>query len=142
MHFTKKDAVLSLVAGFLVAVFMLFVTKNLEILLPVNKYLILLSFPILALAGVYVLFRISLLWRPFVFQFGKFFVIGGLNTFMDLGILNLLIFFTNITHGYLFSLFKTISFVVTVVNSYFWNKFWTFRGRSGKGGERFPGQSP
>src|SRR3989344_6989027 len=114
MHFTKKDAVLSLVAGFLVAVFMLFVTKNLEILLPVNKYLILLSFPISALAGIYVLFRISLLWRPFVFQFGKFFVIGGLNTFMDLGILNLLIFFTNITHGYLFYLFMTISFVVTV----------------------------
>lgn len=127
MSFTKKDALLSLIVGFLVGVFMLSVIKNLEIALPINKYLILISFPVLSLAGVYFLYRISLVWRPFIFQFGKFFVVGGLNTFMDLGILNFLILVTDITIGIWFSVFKAISFVITVVNSFFWNKYWTFQ---------------
>jgi len=127
MSFTKKDILLSLIVGFLVGVFMLSVIKNLEIALPINKYLILISFPVLSLAGVYFLYRISLVWRPFIFQFGKFFVVGGLNTFMDLGILNFLILITDITMGIWFSVFKAISFIVTVVNSFFWNKYWTFQ---------------
>ena len=127
MPFTKRDAVLSLIVGFLVGVFMLSVIKNLEIALPINKYVILVLFPTLSLTGVYVLYRISLAWRPFIFQFGKFFVVGGLNTFMDLGILNFLILVTDITVGIWFSVFKAISFVITVVNSFFWNKYWTFQ---------------
>ncbi len=106
---------------------MLSVIKNLEIALPINKYIILVFFPILSLTGVYVLYRISLVWRPFIFQFGKFFVVGGLNTFMDLGILNFLILVSDITMGVWFSVFKAISFVITVVNSFFWNKYWTFQ---------------
>ncbi|MEK7078284.1 MAG: GtrA family protein [Patescibacteria group bacterium] len=127
MPFTKRDAVLSLIVGFLVGVFMLSVIKNLEIALPINKYVILVSFPILSLVGIYVFYRISLVWRPFIFQFGKFFVVGGLNTFMDLGILNFLILITDITVGVWFSVFKAISFIITVVNSFFWNKYWTFQ---------------
>lgn len=127
MLFTKKDTILSLIVGFLVGGFMLFVIKNLEITLPINKYLILISFSVLSLAGVYILYRISLVWRSFIFQFAKFFVVGGLNTFMDLGILNILIYLTNITAGFYFSVFKGVSFVVTVVNSFFWNKYWTFQ---------------
>mgnify|MGYP001564463658 FL=1 len=106
---------------------MLSVIKNLEIALPINKYVILVSFPILSLVGIYVFYRISLVWRPFIFQFGKFFVVGGLNTFMDLGILNFLILITDITVGVWFSVFKAISFIITVVNSFFWNKYWTFQ---------------
>ena len=124
---SKRDVVLSLVVGFLVAVLGLIIIANLNIKLPVNKYLALAVFPPLAAAGLYILYRISLIWRPFVFQFGKFFIVGGLNTFLDLGILNLLILLTDITHGVWFSAFKALSFVITVINSYFWNKFWTFQ---------------
>ena len=131
MNFTKKDAILSLIAGFLVATLFLISAKNLEVALPFNKYLLPAIFPILALIGLYTLFRISRIWRPVAFQFGKFFIVGGLNTFMDLGILNLLILLTNITDGYIFSSFKAISFVITVINSYYWNKLWTFQAREG-----------
>ncbi|MEK7500614.1 MAG: GtrA family protein [Patescibacteria group bacterium] len=124
---SKRDVVLSLVVGFLVAVLGLIIVANLNVRLPVSPYLALIVFPPLAAAGLYILYRISLVWRPFVFQFGKFFIVGGLNTFLDLGILNLLILLTDITHGVWFSAFKALSFVITVINSYFWNKFWTFQ---------------
>lgn len=131
MSFTKKDAFLAPLVGFLVAILLLVVVRNLELKLPFNKYWLLFVFPILSLIGLYALYKISLVWRPFVFQFGKFFVVGGLNTFLDLGILNFLILITNVTEGYLFSIFKAVSFVITVVNSYFWNKLWTFNKREG-----------
>lgn len=127
MIFTKKDAILAVIIGLLVPVLFFIILKNLSFVLPFNKFWLLTIMPPLALMGLYVAFRIALIWRPFIFQFGKFFLVGGLNTFLDLGILNLLIFLTDITQGVRFSMFKAISFVITVVNSYFWNKFWTFQ---------------
>ncbi len=125
--FKKKDVVLAALVGFLVAVLIQIVIKNLELVLPINRYWLLVIFPVFAPAGLYATYRISLIWKPFVYQFGKFFVIGGLNTFLDLGVLNLLILVSNITHGIWFSVFKGISFIISVINSFIWNKFWTFQ---------------
>lgn len=61
-----------------------------------------------------------------IFQFLKFGVVGVLNTLVDLGVFNLLIFLFGLVHGPLFAVFKTISFVVAVVNSYFMNKHLVF----------------
>mgnify|MGYP001587971923 FL=1 len=127
MSFTKKDAYRALVIGFAVSLLMLIVIKNLSIPLPVNKYWLPVLFTPLMLLGLYVSFLIGKAWRPFVFQFGKFFVVGLSNTFLDLGVLNFLILTTDITHGIYFSVFKGISFVCAVINSYFWNKYWTFQ---------------
>lgn len=64
----------------------------------------------------------------------KFVLVGGLNTVIDFGVLNLLIFTTSIASGFGYAAFKGISFVAAVINSYFLNKFWTFKsaGNSGK----------
>jgi len=70
-------------------------------------------------------------------QASKFVLVGIINTLIDLGILNLLIFITNIASGPWYSVFKGTSFIVAVINSYFMNKFWTFKslGQDNKGKE-------
>lgn len=63
---------------------------------------------------------------PTAFQFAKFGAVGAFNSFLDWGILNLLIIFTGIATGFGFSTFKGISFILASISSYFWNKHWTF----------------
>lgn len=68
-----------------------------------------------------------------VFQFAKFAAVGSLNSFVDLGIFNLLasIFvdeIKNISQAF-FIIFKSISFLIATLNSYLWNKNWTFGDR-------------
>lgn len=63
------------------------------------------------------------------FQLGKYGVIGILNTFLNAGIYNFFIFTTDIAFGLMLDLFFAVAFVITVTNSFFWNKFWSFEER-------------
>lgn len=65
--------------------------------------------------------------KELIIQIGKFVVVGGINTGIDLLVLNLLMYFSGHNEGIYFSLFKGISFIVAVTNSYVMNKFWTFK---------------
>lgn len=129
--FRKSDILSSVILGELVAVFLLLISKNLERDIPMldilvkSKWLVFFLVPALATFGVYGTFRLGTR-NPVFFQFGKFLTIGLSNTAIDFGILNLLMFLTNIESGYLYSIFKATSFLVAVINSYLWNKFWTF----------------
>jgi putative flippase GtrA len=64
----------------------------------------------------------------FVPQMARFAVVGVVNTALDLAVLNTLI---AVSHrgrsGLLYSVFKAISFLAAVVNSYWLNSRWTFR---------------
>ena len=56
---------------------------------------------------------------------------GGLNTLVDLGVLNLQIYvFAAGRSGALYSLFKGISFLAAATNSYLVNRRFTFRTRT------------
>lgn len=57
---------------------------------------------------------------------GKYGVIGVLNTFLNAGIYNFLIFVTNIASGFTVDLFFIGAFVIAIINSFFWNRNWTF----------------
>lgn len=59
-------------------------------------------------------------------QFGKFFIVGILNTGLDFAIFNFLMRITQTYKGTALILFSTIAFSAAVMNSYFLNKYWTF----------------
>lgn len=66
-------------------------------------------------------------------QAGKFILVGFLNTGIDFGILNLLMWVLGIYSGAWIILLNIIAFSTATINSYFWNKFWTFKARGNAG---------
>jgi putative flippase GtrA len=79
------------------------------------------------------------LGNPLSVELRRFGIVGLINTAVDLAVLNTLIFLTHMgRNGIWFSIFKAISFLAAVLNSYFINHSWTF-GRSG--GERSVSQA-
>lgn len=83
--------------------------------------------PILALVGITIAYqlgkKIEIIW-----QFSKFALVGILNTAIDFGILNILVYLTGITKGPATLFMDAIAFSTAVINSYYWNKRWTFHG--------------
>lgn len=79
------------------------------------------------------MFKKLFLKHPWMVQFIKFALIGVLNTFVDLAVLNLMIWLTGVgKQGMYYTLFKAISFTVAVINSYIFNKYWVFKGEGDK----------
>ncbi len=52
-----------------------------------------------------------------------------MNTAIDFTVLNLLMWWTGIYKGGWIILLNAVSFSIAVINSYLWNKYWTFRAR-------------
>lgn len=134
----NKDILNSGVIGFIVAAILVGISGGLEITIP-YIWSLLVIFPILSVIGMSVALFLGKKF-PILIQAAKFLLVGGLNTIIDLGVLNLLIFVFGATVGILFSFFKGISFIVAVLNSYVWNKYWTFSSTStdvAKSGKEF-----
>jgi len=137
----KSDAIITAIIGFINGAVFYGILKGMERelmaiagdipslgLLPfVFPYLWLLPivFPPL---GVSAMFVASLIGKRFlaVLQMARFVLVGTLNTFIDLGVLSGLMFISGIYAGIGYSVFKGISFLIATVNSYLWNKHWTF----------------
>lgn len=66
---------------------------------------------------------------PILAQFSRFVVVGFMNTAIDFLVLNLLMWQTGIYSGRWIILLNTIAFGAAVTNSYFWNKYWTFKAK-------------
>ena len=125
MHLTSRDLVFGAINGAFIGILAPFIFSNLAVTLPIP---IVIFIPLLAIGAAlgiatgYVLSKI----RPFFFQLAKFGLIGVTNTVVDLGIYNLMIFATDISSGYLIAVFKSFSVLAAIMNSYVWNKFWSF----------------
>ena len=139
----KLDAFLAALIGFLDGVICFFIIQYLQIkvpyswLLPFFQHFLILP-SVFAFLGVVGIFIASLIGKKifFVFQAARFFWVGTLNTFIDLGVVYFLIGITNIAKGPLYSVFAAISFLIATTNSYFWNKYWTFSASAqGYGGQ-------
>ncbi|MFA4817221.1 MAG: GtrA family protein [Parcubacteria group bacterium] len=66
-------------------------------------------------------------------QFGKFVLVGIMNTLVDLIVLNVEMAVTGIVVGGGYSVEKAISFLFAVTFSYFINKHWTFQDKTKEG---------
>lgn len=140
---TKKDIIYSLAVGELTSWFFILIIKNpyiaelgkIAILKNIVWYFLII-FPLLFLFGIVAAFYASKIVKP-LFQLGRFLEIGVLNTIMDLGILNLLIFATGVTGGLRIAPLNIISFLSAATNSYFWNKHWTFENKEKASGQEF-----
>ena len=64
-------------------------------------------------------------------EFIKFICVGVLNTALDFAVLNALLFiFGAGENASLYVIFKSISFLAAVTNSFFFNKYWVFAKQS------------
>ncbi|MEX0998909.1 MAG: GtrA family protein [Thermodesulfobacteriota bacterium] len=128
----KIDIISPIVLGLIIAALIISLLKVLETQLQISgdkAILIWVSLIVLVPSSlvlwVYITFHLGKR-RHIFFQFGKFLPIGVANTAIDFGALNLLILMSGVDKGLWFSVFKGISFVFAVTNSYLWNKYWTF----------------
>ena len=134
---TKKDLKISIVVGIAAGILMLPTLHNLGVTLSWRVAAVaVVGLTIFTPLGYLVAYWLSR-WWPVLLQFVKFGIVGGLNAMIDLGVLNLLIYFSDIAAGFWYSLFKATSFIVAVTNSYFWNKYWTFKSEGGVAREEF-----
>ena len=138
MKFTKKDLFATILTGLItglivwrILLFLKYPSYN-----GISFVWLLVVVPIIWIVGVnfgYLLGR----WIAFFNQFGRFAVIGFTNAAVDFGVLNLLIAWSGIAEGNWYSVFKAVSFLVAMIHSYMWNKYWAFNaaGTERVGGE-------
>lgn len=120
-----RDIVLALIVGFLTGALAIPVVINVGLNLRIP--LLLLPFVGAALFAIALLVASMVAGRaPSFFEFTKFSVVGVLNSGVDFGILNSLMLITGLSSGSAFLAFKSISVTLGVINSYIWNKYWTF----------------
>ena len=126
----KVDLGYSCAIGFVVGLFLLPVLINTDLYSKLSAPII---FAIL-FAGLPIIFTIGLAFAEFIskkipllWQFAKFAQVGVLNTAIDFGILNLLIFVTGITSGLSIIPLNAVSFSTAIINSFFWNEKWVFK---------------
>ena len=137
--FTGRDFYFSVITGFYAGLiaWRVFVFLELPEFVGVSYAWLIIFVPILWILGVnlgYFLGR----WLAFFNQFGKFSVVGFTNAAVFFGILNTLIYWSDINRGLWYSVFVASAFIIGTTHSYFWNKFWVFQAIDREvGGEEF-----
>ena len=132
-----RDLVLAFIVGFLTGALAIPVVLNIGLVATIRIPLALLPLVGAVLFAAGLLFA-SLVARraPSLFEFSKFAVVGVLNSGVDFGILNFLMLLTGVSSGAGFLGFKSISVSLAVINSYAWNKYWTFDAAKSAGARR------
>lgn len=150
---TKRDYEASIAAGLLIG---FLVIPILATALP-DLYskiwpAVMIFFLVASPAGIFIASKLYNV-IPLIWQVAKFVLIGGLNTLVDIGILAALMSFFKTSAGIdpdsaivnagiltitFYFVYKATSFLFANVNSFFWNKYWTFSGNPAKNsGQQF-----
>lgn len=126
MRLTARDLFFAAINGAFIGILTPFIFSNLSLTLPIPIPVFIPLLALLSALGVGFGYLLSKIVRPFFFQLSKFGLVGVTNTVIDLGIYNLFIFMSDVSSGYLIAVFKSFSVLAAIVNSYVWNKFWSF----------------
>ncbi len=134
---STRDIVLALIAGFLTGALSIPIVINLGLATALKIPLFLIP-PIAAALFALALVAASIVAArvPSLFEFTKFAMTGVLNAGVDFGGLNSLMLITGLTSGGAFLAFKSTSVTLGVINSYVWNKYWTFGAAKSPGARR------
>ena len=121
----KGDLIASLILGGIIGLFLAFILQGFGFG-GFSPWILILVLPILAVVGTFIG---ELIGKkiPIILQLIKFAIVGFANTAVDFGILNLLMATSGIYSGKNIFFLNSISFIVAVTHSFFWNKFWTFK---------------
>ena len=133
---SKKDIIIALIVGEIVAWLIWPVWLNVGFGYWNLRWALLIVLPIISLIALWLA---SLVGRfvPVIWQFAKFGLIGVLNTLLDFGVLNLLSYLTKVYSGPTLVVLNVFAFLAANVNSYFWNKSWTFSSRAKNAASEF-----
>lgn len=131
----RTDIIISLIVGELIALLGLGILGGLAINFGFIYWALPVILPFFCFFCLWVAHLVSLkfLKSETIYDAAQFLLIGVLNTLVDLGGLNFLMWISGISTGIWYSIFKGASFLVAVVNSYLWNKFWTFEAKRTSG---------
>jgi len=130
IKFLKSDFWRAFIAGEGIALLSLPIFKNLKIFNSTLIFIWIIFLPFVAALGLYLVYRLTIQRWSAAFQVAKYGIIGLLNTFLAAAILNFFILITGIAKGLWVDVFVFVAFCGGVTNSFFWNKFWTFRANN------------
>jgi putative flippase GtrA len=100
--------------------------------MPALNYILPLVLPVLAVFALWVCYLIGKKFL-FIFQLGKFLLIGIFFALVDLVFMNILLEIFHITEGTLYSVVVWTSFVIATCIKYVADKYWAFEKKEGKG---------
>ena len=125
----SRDIVVVAILGEIVGLFAYAIIRAQQFALPVSGAILLLvllvGVPIAAAVALFIAYPLGRKVHPMIFQFGKFAAVGFSNTAIDWGVFNLLL----VPLGFTTSVYvpsKAASFAIATLNSFFWNRFWSF----------------
>ncbi len=129
---TKKDIFFAGINGSIFGLLLPVVMKSFNVSNQPPYILMVVFFAVLAMVGVLIGYFLAKKIKPFFFQLTKFGATGAANFAVDIGILALLVIIFY-PHGDIptisFAIFKSTSFVLATINSYVWNKYWSFQDK-------------
>lgn len=127
-----QDLSFAAINGLFIGLLAPVIIANLGSRLPMTSTVFAFLVALLAVLGITISYFIAsrIAKLGFFFQLAKFGLIGVTNTIIDLGIFNLFIYVTDIATGNMILVFKFFSVNAAIINSYIWNKYWSFEKKN------------
>jgi putative flippase GtrA len=121
----KIDVILAIISGLGLAILFSWLAAGFAVHVKYLTLILVILLPILAVLGIWICYLIGRKYL-FVFQLGKFLLIGTFFALIDVGFLNVLLEVFGVTKGLGYSIFVATSFVIVTTIKYVADKYWAF----------------